>query len=159
MDNQELLSRAQLGDLAQVDDDALGFWMSKNVLENKAEGLRKHRRFTRSEAKIAAVLGEARAYGANISTLRDIALLLRRGQRVFEADDRSLEDVFDDPRDKYVRDYQVGLSLHDCDSVLLLFRKEQDWCAEVAPGMNSLPARSGMVFDLEKVLARFRVAE
>ena len=63
METSPLLSRSAIGELSQVKDDVLGFWIRKGVLKSETEAQRKHHRFTMDEARIAAIVNGAHAYG------------------------------------------------------------------------------------------------
>lgn len=78
-------SRQQLGRLANVPDDALSFWLKRGLLRNAKEGSGRgiHRRFDRSEVKLAAFLGEARQAGLNIGALDALAEKVREGVALY----------------------------------------------------------------------------
>lgn len=73
MAEKKLFGRADLAALDGVGDDALQFWLREGILHPEPAEPRKHRRFSPNEARIAALLGEARQMGLNISALRALA--------------------------------------------------------------------------------------
>lgn len=84
MAETETFSRSELVRIAGVDDDAVAFWLRSNLLIPEGRGARKHRRFTRREVKIAAVLGQLRSIGLNVSAMAGLVSELRRAQAVYD---------------------------------------------------------------------------
>lgn len=73
----KLYSRAELAAIAGVPEDAVVFWIRQGLLVSVDREARKHRRFDAREIKMAALLGEARSLGMNVSALRAIAEKVR----------------------------------------------------------------------------------
>lgn len=154
----KLLSRAQLGKLAKVDDHALGFWLRSGVLENSVSGERKHGRYTVDEARIAAVLGELHSYGVNIAALREVAAVLRKALKAYRREgDKRWVELGDDPAQlDYWKVVTVGVALADGGDLLLIFRDGENWAADMVGGVSSLPSSSGLIVDLKHLLSGFK---
>lgn len=166
MTEAQLLSRKQMVEISGVDNDTLGFWMRQpHLLENQVEGTRKHRRYTVDEAKIATILGEAHSYGMNIAALTSFARLLRDGHHVWIASGKRLDKLADEDwgdgpdrevKERYWNDALVGANLANCEGTLVFFRQGEEYRVEAGREADSLPSTSALVFDLKRLLARFR---
>lgn len=165
MDHTALLSRSQIGELAQIGDDVLAFWLRSDVLLNETEGARKHRRYRLSEAKIATILGEVRQFGANISALKSIAAALREAQRAYSSDWSKIDTWGSDvgwftgehaaERRERWHQVMVGADLDDCRGVLLICSEGDTYRVESMSMEPKLPSRSAIAVDLEKTLSAF----
>lgn len=157
----KLYTRADLVALAGVDDTVLPFWFREGLLIPEPAEARKHRRFCEGEAKIAALLGEARTLGLNISALRALATQVRCGL-VYHAEhfarfaDASLEDIYDSVGDDggpaelfwvagYLVDGQGGIGLSVGD--------RGEWRVRAMPSNLDMVARAEVVFDVQRILA------
>jgi DNA-binding transcriptional MerR regulator len=74
-----LFTRQQIAQVTGLDDSALNYWMREGLLRPAEGGTGKgsHRRFRFEQVNIAAVYGELRRFGVNISALRSLAELLQ----------------------------------------------------------------------------------
>lgn len=79
--------RQQLSELTAIDDDVLGYWIREGLLRPLAggDGKGKHRRFDYRQVNIAALLGEMRGIGVNISGLRSFAAIMQRGVEIADS--------------------------------------------------------------------------
>ena len=157
METSPLLSRSAIGELSQVKDDVLGFWIRKGVLKSETEAQRKHHRFTMDEARIAAIVNGAHAYGLNVSALSEIAAVLRKALSAYRAAgwEGLLRADKNGDRDLY-KLLSVGAAIDDCGDMLLLANGEDSWSAELVGGLDQLPVPTGIVFDLARVLSHFK---
>lgn len=85
MDVEPLYTRAQLGRLAAVPDDALAFWIREDLVRSIALGPRRHRRFSQLEVRLAAFLGVARKHGLNIAMMRVMVSQIRESVAYYES--------------------------------------------------------------------------
>jgi DNA-binding transcriptional MerR regulator len=151
------------GDLAAfrgVDQDALKFWFREGLLLPLPTEPGKHRRFSAEEAKIAAVLGEARAQGLNVHALRQLAPELRKAQQ-FRAElrarlggapalDQELSAISAAEKDIW----NLGHDLETCTGGLGIFCDDADqWRVSSARGSG---ARAEVYFNLGPILESFR---
>ena len=160
---EKLYTRADLVALAGVDDTVLPFWFREGLLIPEPAEARKHRRFSEGEAKIAALLGEARTLGLNISALRALATQVRLGlayyaellMRFAGVEDSDFYDAPGEdggPRELfwvagYVRDCAGGLGLS--------VSEDGQWQVRAFPSALEFVARAEVVFDLKRILAPF----
>ena len=77
MTEQRLYTRAELVDLCGVDEDALVFWLRKDLLKSVVTESRKHKRFPLSELRLARVLVCLRKFGVNVRQMEDVLRFLR----------------------------------------------------------------------------------
>lgn len=83
MIDSPLYSRAQLATISGAPEDAIVFWLRNDLLVWTDRGERKHRRFSRREVMIAAVLKEARDIGMNVGMMRVVAAKLRSSAEIY----------------------------------------------------------------------------
>ncbi|WP_252260472.1 MerR family transcriptional regulator [Erythrobacter aurantius] len=163
----KLYTRADLVALAGVDDAVLPFWFREGLLIPEPAEARKHRRFNEGEAKIAALLGEARTLGLNISALRALATQVRRGLVYHAAHfarfaDTSLEDLYDavgedgGPRELF---WVAGCVVDGEGGVGLSVDESGDWLVRAMPDQLDMVARAEVVFDLKRILSPFGGAQ
>ncbi len=151
------------GDLAAfrgVDQDALKFWFREELLVPLPTEFGKHRRFSAAEAKIAAVLGEARAQGLNVHALRQLAPAMREAQQ-FRAElrarlggdpapDQELAAISAAEKDKW----KLGHDLDTCSGGLAIYCDDaEQWRVSSARGSG---ARAEVYFNLGPILESFR---
>jgi len=84
MEQQKLLSRAEIGAAACVPDDVVVFWIRQDLLKSEENGERKHKRFSRREVRFAVLLRELRKYGMNVGALREIISQLRSALEIYD---------------------------------------------------------------------------
>lgn len=70
-----LFTRQQMSELTAIPEDVLNYWMRENVVRAAEGGGGKgqHRRFKYTEINLAAILNEVRGFGANLSSLKELA--------------------------------------------------------------------------------------
>lgn len=75
---ETLFSRQQVALLAGIPEDALSFWLKRDLLRSEIDpaGGRRHRRFSRDSVKIAAILRGAWSAGLNIEALTGLSGVL-----------------------------------------------------------------------------------
>lgn len=151
------------GDLAAfrgVDQDALKFWFREGLLLPSTTEPGKHRRFSTEEAKIAAVLGEARVQGLNVHALRQLAPALRKAQQFRVAlrarlggepsPDQELSAISAAEKDIW----KLGHDLDTCTGGLAIFCDDSEqWRGSSARGSG---ARAEVYFNLGPILESFR---
>ena len=77
MNDEELFSRADLIERTGVDEDALIFWLRKDLLKSEVTSSRKHRRYRLAELRFARVLKCLRRFGVNVGQMADVLSFLR----------------------------------------------------------------------------------
>lgn len=79
-----LYTRQQLGLLAALDDAILNYWSREGLLvpTEGGKGRGSHRRFDFVQVNIAAILGQMRRFGLNISVLRSFSDLLQEAAQL-----------------------------------------------------------------------------
>jgi hypothetical protein len=167
MTEPKLYTRSDLAALPGVDDAVLPFWFREGLLLPEPAEARKHRRFNEGEAKIAALLGEARTLGLNITALRALATQVRRGLAYFCELLARFEGVkesafYDVPgEDGGPRDlFWVGHYVFDCDGgVGLSVGEDGEWQVRSLPSAADFVARAEVAFDLNRILAPFGGAQ
>jgi DNA-binding transcriptional MerR regulator len=167
MTEARTFTRGNLTTFQGVDHDVLQYWFREDLLIPEPAEPRKHRRFSESEAKIAALLGEARILGLNLQALRGLASGIR-GAISFH-DNVKMQLPPDASLDRQAAFVEEGKLDHDC---LILA-----WAIEECRGLVGLRnvggggwmpyaygnyfarARSEVVFNLDQILAIFRGAQ
>ena len=84
MDNEPLYRVSDLCRISGAASDAAVFWIREGLLQSADVEARKHRRFSRREVKIAALLREARDFGMNVAVMRDMIAQLRRALAIYD---------------------------------------------------------------------------
>ncbi|EPR16161.1 hypothetical protein M527_22220 [Sphingobium indicum IP26] len=82
-----LYTRQQVGNLAGLDDTTLNYWSREGLLvpTEGGSGRGSHRRFDFVQVNIAAILGQLRRFGLNISIMRSFASLLQEAAQLGSA--------------------------------------------------------------------------
>lgn len=169
MTEPKLYTRSDLAALPGVDDAVLPFWFREGLLMPEPAEARKHRRFNEGEAKIAALLGEARTLGLNITALRALANQVRRGlvyrgQHYRRFAEASLEDLFDAVGQD--GDTELGglfwaasFLMEGEGGIGLSVGEGGEWRVRAMPTNLEMVARAEVVFDLKRILAPFGGAQ
>lgn len=160
-----LYTRADLVALEGVDDAVLPFWFREGLLVPEPAEARKHRRFSEGEAKIAALLGEARTAGLNINALRALATQVRLGlahyakllARFSGKTSSEFYDAGGDDDDGVSRElfWVAGYVGDNAGGLGLSAGEGGEWQVRAVPGQLDFVARAEVVFDLERILAPF----
>lgn len=82
MTEPKLYTRAELVELTGVNEDALIFWLRKNLLESEVTDSRKHKRFRLAELRFVRLLMCLRKFGINVRHMADVLNLLRLFERM-----------------------------------------------------------------------------
>lgn len=84
-----VLSRGDLVLLSGAPNDALTFWLRQELVQpiEPAGGAKRHLRFHRYEAKIAAMLANGRRIGLNVDALRVLSSALRSALKWIDEND------------------------------------------------------------------------
>ncbi|MEH3045530.1 hypothetical protein [Sphingomonas adhaesiva] len=111
-----VLSRGDLVQLSGAPNDALTFWLRQGLIVpiEAADGAKRHLRFERHEAKIAAMLASGRRVGLNVDALRVLSSALRTAFEWIEAHavERSEWEAMVDEESR-VADLAPGLASQD----------------------------------------------
>ena len=157
-------SRGDLTSFRGVDHDALQYWFREGLLLPEPAEPRKHRRFAEGEAKIAALLGEARSQGLNIGALRVIAQTVRSTQQ-FHADlirrlgnnpnsTQQAEAVEDSP--DQTEQLFFAWNIEDCAGLFgLHLDDEGGWHLDTFRSSEGPKFRSEIIFNLGLILEAF----
>lgn len=143
-----------------VDQDSLKFWFRENLLIPLPTEFGKHRRFSTAEAKIAAVLGEARAQGLNANALRQLAPALREAQ-AFRTSLRERLGGDPEPDEELAAIsaaegdiWKLGFDLDSCTGGLAIYCDDNgQWRVSSVRGSG---ARAEIYFNLGPILESFR---
>lgn len=82
MTEPKLYTRAELVELTGVNEDALIFWLRKNLLASEVTDNRKHKRFRLAELRFVRLLMCLRKFGINVRHMADVLNLLRLFERM-----------------------------------------------------------------------------
>ena len=84
MSETELFSRARLCAISGAPEDAVVFWDRQGLIVGSQRGARAHKRYSRREVLIAALLNEVRRIGLNVSAMRSIIEKLRAALKLYD---------------------------------------------------------------------------
>jgi DNA-binding transcriptional MerR regulator len=166
MTEQILFSRGDLVAFEGVDDDALQFWFREGLMIPEPAEPRKHRRFNEGEAKIAAILGEARRLGLNVHALRALAEGVRGALRYHvsllddlgpDASPEAQIEAADRVGEAHYEALLLAWTVRDCGGIIGLHLDAQAVIAVRSVGTSlNMTARSQILFNLDQILAPFR---
>jgi|GEM_PF-4439274 len=83
MTQPKLLSRAQLGEIVQVEQEALAYWVRDGLLPSHETEARKHKRFDAWAVRLAIILREMRQYGMSIVAMRELVAKLEAAVEIY----------------------------------------------------------------------------
>jgi len=169
MAEQILFTRGDLVAFEGVDDDALQFWFREGLMIPEPAEPRKHRRFNRGEAKIAAILGEARKLGLNVHALRALAQEVRGALQYHvalladlgsEASPEAQIEAAEGVSEAHYEALLLAWAVRDSRGIISLELDGQATMAVRSVGTTlQMAGRSQILFDLDQILASFRRSE